>query len=1481
MNKTIQDSPLLFMEKELRLISQDALLIFDTKGIIVDVNNTTVRIFGKNRDELIGTPFIDHFSDPVDANNAVEQVFDTGEVRDYELVIEMGDVPNTIVAFKMSLYKDQTGKVIGAFAAGYDISRHKCEMLEMHYLQHYNRGLIETSLDPLVTFDREGIILDVNEATILATGRGKEELIGTPFADYFTDPDNAYKGAMLTFETGEVRDYELVMKAKDGTETIVSYNASVYKDQIGKVVGAFAAARDITERKEAEQEIQNLQRYNRGLIETSLDPLVTFDQEGIILDVNVATMRATGRGKEELIGTPFADYFTDPDNAYKGAMLTFEIGEVRDYELVMKARDGTETIVAYNASVYKDQTGKVVGAFAAARDITEREEAEHEIQNLQRYTRGLIETSLDPLVTFDQEGIILDVNEATMRATGRGKEELIGTPFADYFTDPDNAYKGAMLTFETGEVRDYELVMKARDGTETIVSYNASVYKDQTGKVVGAFAAARDITEREEAEQEIQNLQRYTRGLIEVSLDPLVTFDQEGIILDVNEATILATGRGKEELIGTPFADYFTDPDNAYKGAMLTFETGKVRDYELVMKAKDGTETIVSYNASVYTDQTGEVVGVFAAARDITERRGAEQEIQNLQRYNRELIEVSLDPLVTFDQEGVIMDVNGATIRATGRTREELIGTPFADYFTDPDNAYKGAMLTFETGKVRDYELVMIAKDGTETIVSYNASVYKDQTGEVVGVFAAARDITERKQAEIALSESKAEVDLIFQIAANGMCVIDADFNVVKVNKSFTQMVDMDEDEIIGKKCYDVFSGELCHSEDCPLQKLRKGERFAEHESFKKRSDGKEIPVIVNAARLEKKGKFVGIVEDFKDITEHKQAEEEILDLQRYTRGLIEVSLDPLVTFDQEGIILDVNEATMRATGRGKEELIGTPFADYFTDPDNAYKGAMLTFEIGEVRDYELVMKARDGTETVVSYNASVYKDQTGKVVGAFAAARDITERKGAEQEIQNLQRYNRGLIETSLDPLVTFDQEGTILDVNEATIRATGRGRDELIGTPFADYFTDPDKAYKGAMLTFEAGEVRDYELVMKARDGTETTVAYNASVYKDQAGMVVGAFAAARDITERKKAEIALSESKAEIDLIFQIAADGMCVIDADSNIVKVNQSFIRMVGIDEDEIVGKKCYDIFSGGLCHSEDCPLEMMQKGELFAEHECVKTRPDGKEIPVIVNAARLEKNGKFIGIVEDFKDITERKQAEEEIHELQRYNRGLIEVNLDPLVTFDQEGIIMDVNTATIGATGRSRDELIGTPFADYFTDPEKAHKGAMKVFEIGEIRDYELVMKPKDEAQTTVAVNASVYMDQTGEVVGAFAASRDITLQKKAEHELQETVNRLEVYTTRINSLMVTMLDQITVEKTKGVILDISGLPPDEEVAEPLINIAKFARQLGATCIITGIKHEAVQRLTDAGANLAPITTEQSLLDGLRYTIAMIDEEE
>jgi PAS domain S-box-containing protein len=149
-------------------------------------------------------------------------------------------------------------------------------------------------------------------------------------------------------------------------------------------------------------------------------------------------------------------------------------------------------------------------------------------------------------------------------------------------------------------------------------------------------------------------------------------------------------------------------------------------------------------------------------------------------------------------------------------------------------------------------------------------------------------------------------------------------------------------------------------------------------------------------------------------IEQHIQAKGKFSDLYLYNRALIEASLDPLVTFDKKGLILDVNEAMIRATGKRREKLVGTPFEDYFTDSKRAHEGVQEVFKAGKVKDYELVMKGRDKAETVVLYNASVYKDQNGKIVGAFAAARDVTEQKRAEealaQKAEELARSNAEL---------------------------------------------------------------------------------------------------------------------------------------------------------------------------------------------------------------------------------------------------------------------------------------------------------------------------------------------------------------------------------------------------------------------------------------------------------------------------------------
>ncbi|MDZ4808991.1 MAG: PAS domain S-box protein [Bacteroidota bacterium] len=241
----------------------------------------------------------------------------------------------------------------------------------------------------------------------------------------------------------------------------------------------------------------------------------------------------------------------------------------------------------------------------------------------------------------------------------------------------------------------------------------------------------------------------------------------------------------------------------------------------------------------------------------------------------------------------------------------------------------------------------------------------------------------------------------------------------------------------------------------------------------------------------------------------------------QYARSLIEASLDPLVTISPEGKITDVNEASVKVTGVPRLQLIGTDFSDYFTEPEKAREGYKQVFEKEFVSDYPLTIHHKNGKLTDVLYNASVYKDEKGNVLGVFAAARDVTTQKQVSQ-------YARSLIEASLDPLVTISPEGKIMDVNEASVKVTGVPRLQLIGTDFSNYFTEPEKAREGYKQVFEKEFVSDYPLTIHHKNGTLTDVLYNASVYKDEKGNVLGVFAAARDVTAKKAEELSIANKE-----------------------------------------------------------------------------------------------------------------------------------------------------------------------------------------------------------------------------------------------------------------------------------------------------------------------------------------------------------------
>jgi len=172
-------------------------------------------------------------------------------------------------------------------------------------------------------------------------------------------------------------------------------------------------------------------------------------------------------------------------------------------------------------------------------------------------------------------------------------------------------------------------VLIARDGSECAIADSCAPIRDRDGQVIGAVLVFRDVTGEYAAQQALRDHQFYTRSLIESNIDAIMTTDPSGIITDVNQQMVALTGCTRDELIGTPFKNYFTDPERAEAGIKRVLSEKKVTDYELTARHKRDGDTVVSYNAATFYNADGELQGVFAAARDVTERKRLDQVLQD------------------------------------------------------------------------------------------------------------------------------------------------------------------------------------------------------------------------------------------------------------------------------------------------------------------------------------------------------------------------------------------------------------------------------------------------------------------------------------------------------------------------------------------------------------------------------------------------------------------------------------------------------------------------------------------------------------------------------------------------------------------------------------------------------------------------------------------------------------------------------------
>src|SRR5688572_22473179 len=293
------------------------------------------------------------------------------------------------------------------------------------------------------------------------------------------------------------------------------------------------AMEDVTARKRAEEALLKAGALQSAIFNSANFSSIATDEKGVIQIFNVGAERMLGYTAAEVMNKITPADISDPQEVIARAKaLSVELGTtitpgfealvfkaargIEDiYELTYIRKDGSRFPAVVSVTALRDAQGKIIGYLLIGTDNTARKQVEAErmlldqrVRDQQFYTRSLIESNIDALITTDPRGIITDVNKQMEALTGCTRDELIGAPFKDYFTDPERAEAGIKRVLGEGKVTDYELTARARDGKETVVSYNASTFHDRNRNLQGVFAAARDVTERKRYEQSLQQANR-------------------------------------------------------------------------------------------------------------------------------------------------------------------------------------------------------------------------------------------------------------------------------------------------------------------------------------------------------------------------------------------------------------------------------------------------------------------------------------------------------------------------------------------------------------------------------------------------------------------------------------------------------------------------------------------------------------------------------------------------------------------------------------------------------------------------------------------------------------------------------------------------------------------------------------------------------------------------------------------------------------
>jgi PAS domain S-box-containing protein len=679
-------------------------------------------------------------------------------------------------------------------------------------------------------------------------------------------------------------------------------------------------------------------------------------------------------------------------------------------------------------------------------------------------------------------------------------------------------------------------------------------------------------------------------------------------------------------------------------------------------------------------NDAGFIMGAALIAIDTTLQKQSEKELSEREVHFRRLAEDAPDLLYRMSlPEGRYEYISPASLALTGYPPEEFFKKPGLLYELvhssgkDAFGRYLDLLTKGKTPPASEFQIVH--KNGDLRWLLFRTTLVRNAAGHPVAAEGIVTDITDRKKEQIALEETSERFRTIVESADAGIVLIDAETHVIAdANPRALGMIGAPREEVIGSFCHRF----ICPAEAgrCPVTDLH--EKVDESDRLVLTADGRSIPVLKTVVPVKISGREL-LIESFIDLSEQKKTEDALRQSEERYRELVDHSIDIIYTISFSGEITTVSPAVLPLLGYQPDEMTGKNVRDYFR-PESQQR---VLEEIDRKKNgassdaiYEVELRAKDGRYIPFEVNIRIRSEgrERPDIIGI---AREITERKKNEDALKESEERFRTLLQCIPSVAVQgFRPDYTVISWNEASTRMFGYTADEVTGKDIRELLIPAGMRRKVTetcdrmAMTGMPGPSAEQDLLHK--NGTKVPVFISHAVVKIPGKSTI-LFCIGVDLTERKKAETALRDAERRLQSILDVAPFGTFVYEMheDGNLVFVsgNDSAGRILGIDCSRFVGKTIEEAFPALV--STGIPQafrKAARDGEPFS-NEAIAYEAEGIMGVFEVHAVPLAQNRMTVF----FRDISEKKKAEEELERSETRFRALIQNSSDIIQILDRE----------------------------------------------------------------------------------------------------------------------------------------------------------------------------------------------------------------